>query len=84
MHSRILIATNILRVCHVMIASGHYSVPNMPDFEGISLFPGRVLHSHDFREADEFLNQKILIIGEGYSGEDIAIQCYFGSLIKTS
>jgi len=65
---------------YVIIAAGHDSVPNMPDFEGVSLVPDRVLHSHDFRGADEFINQNILIIGRSYSGEDIAMQCHkFGS-----
>ena len=65
---------------HVIVATGHYSVANMPNCEGVSAFPGRVLHSHDFRGADEFVNQNLLIVGGGYSAEDIAMQCYkFGA-----
>ena len=65
---------------HVIVASGHYTIPNMPDFEGISKFPGRVLHSHDYRGADEFVGRNLLIVGGSYSAEDIAIQCYkFGA-----
>ena len=37
------------RFDYVIVASGHYSVPNVPSFEGIEKFPGRVLHAHDFR-----------------------------------
>ena len=33
----------------VIVASGHFSTPNMPSFPGIDSFPGRVFHSHDFR-----------------------------------
>ncbi len=65
---------------HVIVASGHYTIPNMPHFEGISKFPGRVLHSHDYRGADEFVGKNLLIIGGSYSAEDIAMQCYkFGA-----
>jgi trimethylamine monooxygenase len=65
---------------HVIVASGHYTIPNMTDFEGMSKFPGRVLHSHDFRGADEFVGKNLLIIGGSYSAEDIAMQCYkFGA-----
>ncbi|CAF3234493.1 unnamed protein product [Rotaria socialis] len=65
---------------HVIVATGHYTIPNMPDFEGLSTFPGRVLHSHDYRGADEFVGKNLLIIGGSYSAEDIAIQCYkFGA-----
>ena len=37
---------------YVVVASGHYSVPNVPNFEGIEKFPGRVMHAHDFRYID--------------------------------
>ena len=33
----------------VIVASGHFSSPNMPSFPGIESFPGRIFHSHDFR-----------------------------------
>lgn len=61
---------------NVVVASGHFSTPNVPFFEGISQFNGRVLHSHDFRDALEFKDKDILIIGRSYSAEDIGSQCY--------
>jgi trimethylamine monooxygenase len=61
---------------HVIVASGHFSVPNVPDFEGIKTFPGRVMHSHDFRSADEFAGKRVLCVGSSYSSEDIGIQCH--------
>ncbi|MEM9447938.1 MAG: NAD(P)/FAD-dependent oxidoreductase [Cyanobacteria bacterium P01_E01_bin.6] len=60
----------------VIVATGHFSTPNVPVFEGIERFPGRVLHSHDFREAREFEEQDLLVVGSSYSAEDIALQCY--------
>ena len=61
---------------YVIVATGHFSIPNVPHFEGIEKFPGRVLHGHDFREAREFRGQDILVIGASYSAEDIALQCH--------
>lgn len=61
---------------HVVVASGHFSTPNVPHFEGIDRFAGRVLHSHDFRDALEFKDKDILLIGRSYSAEDIGSQCY--------
>ena len=61
---------------YVVCASGHFSTPNMPEFEGFENFKGRVLHAHDFRDALEFKDQDILIIGTSYSAEDIGSQCW--------
>ncbi|MGH6946924.1 MAG: NAD(P)-binding domain-containing protein [Kiloniellales bacterium] len=60
---------------YVVVATGHFSVPNYPKFDGIETFPGRVLHSHDFRSAEEFAGQDLLIVGASYSAEDIGLQC---------
>ena len=61
---------------HVVCCTGHFSTPNMPHFEGFDRFPGRILHAHDFRDAVEFKDQDILIIGTSYSAEDIGSQCW--------
>jgi len=61
---------------YVVVATGHFSTPNVPYFEGLEHFPGRVLHAHDFRDACEFEDKDILLIGSSYSAEDIATQCY--------
>jgi len=61
---------------HVVVASGHFSTPNVPYFEGFDKFPGRVLHAHDFRDAVEFKDKDLLIIGTSYSAEDIGSQCW--------
>ena len=65
---------------YVIVAVGHFSVPNIPYFEGIETFPGQVIHSHDFRDARQFAGRDILIIGGSYSAEDIALQTFkFGA-----
>lgn len=61
---------------YVIVATGHFSVPNMPAFQGIDRFPGRILHSHDFREAREFTGKDVLVVGSSYSAEDIALQSH--------
>ncbi|WP_265090306.1 NAD(P)-binding domain-containing protein [Psychrobacter cibarius] len=61
---------------YVVVATGHFSTPNMPYFEGLEAFPGRILHAHDFRDALEFKDEDILLIGSSYSAEDIGTQCY--------
>jgi trimethylamine monooxygenase len=61
---------------HVVVANGHFSTPNVPHFPGFDLFPGRVLHAHDFRDANEFAGKNVLLVGASYSAEDIGIQCH--------
>ncbi|HAA44061.1 MAG: hypothetical protein XD36_2664 [Halomonas sp. 54_146] len=61
---------------HVVVATGHFSTPNAPYFEGLNQFPGRVLHAHDFRDACEFAGKDLLLIGSSYSAEDIGTQCH--------
>ena len=61
---------------HVVVASGHFSVPNVPEYPGFDTFNGRILHAHDFRDAREFIDKDILILGTSYSAEDIGSQCW--------
>ena len=61
---------------YLVVASGHFSTPNMPYFKGIENFPGNVIHAHDFRGADQYKGQDILLIGSSYSAEDIGVQCH--------
>ena len=61
---------------YVVMASGHFSTPNVPSFPGFDAFNGRVLHAHDFRDAREFAGKDVLLIGTSYSAEDIGSQCW--------
>ncbi|MDE2239413.1 MAG: NAD(P)/FAD-dependent oxidoreductase [Rhodospirillales bacterium] len=61
---------------YIVVASGHFSTPNVPEFPGLEKFPGRVLHAHDFRDAAEFAGKNVLCVGSSYSSEDIGTQCY--------
>ncbi len=70
---------------HVIVASGHFSVPNVPQYPGFESFNGRVLHAHDFRDAREFAGKDILVMGASYSAEDIGSQCWkYGAKSITS
>jgi Predicted flavoprotein involved in K+ transport len=61
---------------YLVVATGHFSVPYIPYYEGMNSFPGRILHGHDFRDAEEFRDKDIVVLGSSYSAEDIALQCY--------
>ena len=61
---------------NVVVATGHFSTPNVPYYDGFEAFDGRILHAHDFRDAREFIGMDILILGTSYSAEDIGSQCW--------
>ncbi|ATG49158.1 potassium transporter [Celeribacter ethanolicus] len=64
------------RFDNVIIASGHFSSPNVPEYEGFAQFNGRIVHAHDFRDAREFEGKDVLLMGSSYSAEDIGSQCW--------
>ncbi len=61
---------------YVIVATGHFSTPNVPHFDGLDKFEGRVLHAHDFRDALEFKDRDVMVVGSSYSAEDIGSQCW--------
>ncbi|MCE8509378.1 NAD(P)-binding domain-containing protein [Ruegeria pomeroyi] len=55
----------------VMIANGTLSEPNMPEFKGT--FDGELIHSSAYRHPSQFDGKRVLIVGAGNSGCDIAV-----------
>lgn len=73
------------RFDHVIVASGHFSTPNVPEYPGFDTFTGRIVHAHDFRDAREFTGKDVLVMGSSYSAEDIGSQCWkYGAKTVTS
>ncbi|KND93933.1 Thiol-specific monooxygenase [Tolypocladium ophioglossoides CBS 100239] len=62
----------------VVVANGHYSVPFIPGVKNITPFheahPSVITHSKHYRTADAFQDKKTIIVGNGPSGMDIALQ----------
>jgi len=56
----------------VIWACGQQQVPTLPEYEGMSAFQGRLIHSSAYRSPAEFQDQRVLVIGGGNSGVDIA------------
>ncbi|MBM1312341.1 NAD(P)-binding domain-containing protein [Sulfitobacter mediterraneus] len=55
----------------VMIANGTLSEPNMPSFKG--QFDGELIHAANYRDPHQFTGKRVLIVGAGNSGCDIAV-----------
>ncbi|XP_044122883.1 putative dimethylaniline monooxygenase [N-oxide-forming] 6 isoform X3 [Neovison vison] len=60
----------------VMICSGHHVYPNLPtdSFPGLPRFQGHYLHSRDYKDPEAFKGKRVLVIGLGNSGSDIAVE----------
>ncbi|XP_049911760.1 flavin-containing monooxygenase 5-like isoform X1 [Epinephelus moara] len=59
----------------VMVCTGHFTRPHLPlrDFPGIESFEGRYFHSWDYRNAEGLQGKRVVVIGIGNSGGDIAV-----------
>ena len=51
----------------IINATGTWETPYIPDYPGADLFRGRQLHTKDYRTADEFAGQHVVIVGGGIS-----------------
>ncbi|HEU0303996.1 MAG TPA: NAD(P)/FAD-dependent oxidoreductase [Gaiellaceae bacterium] len=55
-----------------ILATGHYNRPLLPSWPGREAFPGRLLHSVDYRTGADFSGVRMLVVGIGNSGAEIA------------
>jgi len=55
---------------HVVIATGRDSQPFIPEWKGMKAFAGRIIHSADFGDAQDYAGKKVLVVGAGNSGFD--------------
>ena len=58
----------------VMVCNGHYAEPDIPSFEGESIFRGRRLHAIDYRTPADFEGKRVVVVGLGNSSADIAVE----------
>jgi cation diffusion facilitator CzcD-associated flavoprotein CzcO len=60
----------------VMVANGHHWDARWPEpaFPGAAEFEGEQLHAHEYREPDILPGKRVLVLGIGNSGVDIAVE----------
>jgi hypothetical protein len=56
----------------VVIANGHNWDPQFPDFPGE--FTGKVFHSSEYKTPDVLAGKRVLVVGGGNSGCDLAVE----------
>ena len=64
---------------HVVIATGHAGEPKIPSFPGQETFQGAVYHGSQHKDAtfqDNVKGKRVVVVGTGNSGHDIAQNYY--------
>ncbi len=57
---------------HVVMATGVSGIPNLPNIPTLHNFGGTILHSSQYQDGGGWKGKKVLVIGSGNSGHDIA------------
>ncbi len=73
---RLLVDTDrgLWRTRALISATGTWDRPYWPHYPGRDRFAGRQLHTHDFRTAEEFRGQHVVVVGAGTSAVQFLLQ----------
>jgi indole-3-pyruvate monooxygenase len=70
---KIVTTVGVRHARFVIVASGFNRTPTVPAWPGQSSFPGPILHSRDYVNGVGFAGQRVLVVGFGNSGAEIAL-----------
>ncbi|XP_059657481.1 flavin-containing monooxygenase FMO GS-OX-like 4 isoform X2 [Cornus florida] len=56
----------------VVVCNGHFTDPRIAEIPGIDVWPGKQLHSHNYRVPEPFRDQVVILIGSSASAVDIS------------
>ena len=65
-----------LDVASLVVATGYNRTPERPSWPGLETFPGPVVHSSDYKDGRHLQGQRVLVVGSGNSGAEIAIDLW--------
>jgi cation diffusion facilitator CzcD-associated flavoprotein CzcO len=71
-----------LRAPQVITATGYEQEPVIPDWFGRDAFGGELLHSSEYRNPESFRGKRVLVVGPGCSGMEIAYDLADGGASK--
>jgi putative flavoprotein involved in K+ transport len=61
---------------HVVLATGVSGIPNVPDIPSLKNFTGKVAHSSQYDDGEDWKGKRAIVVGTGNSGHDIAQDLY--------
>ncbi|KAF8575490.1 FAD/NAD(P)-binding domain-containing protein [Ramaria rubella] len=59
---------------HLILSTGTADEAKIPDFKGMDEFRGKIVHTKYFKNANDWKGKKVVIIGAGVSGCDVALE----------
>ncbi|MGE2726386.1 flavin-containing monooxygenase [Mycolicibacterium pulveris] len=68
----------LLAARHVVVATGVFHTPAVPPWQGRNEFHGNLIHAAQYRNPDPFAGQRVLVVGAGSTGLEIAHQLVRG------
>lgn len=69
---RLRTSTGDIHARHVVVATGLMHTPFTPDWAGRSSFTGEMVHSSKYRNPEPYAGKRVLVVGAGSSGMEIA------------
>jgi len=61
---------------HVVMATGVSGIPNIPEIPALKGFAGKVIHSSEYVDGEDWKGKRAIVVGTGNSGHDIAQDLY--------
>jgi len=62
------------RYAAVVVANGHNWSPKLPGYDGLRDYKGQVLHASAYKDPAQLRGKKVLVVGAGNTGCDIAVE----------
>ena len=57
---------------YLVVCTGIHTTPNIPSLPGQEKFKGKILHGDEIKDTKKFHNHKVVIVGTGEYGSDLA------------
>ncbi|MFD3702523.1 flavin-containing monooxygenase [Nocardia sp. NPDC058658] len=81
-HWRLTTSTGAIDAAEVVVATGFDHEPFVPDWPGRPSWPGALVHSSQYRNPLPYTGKRVLVVGAGCSGMEIAYDLATGGAAK--
>jgi cation diffusion facilitator CzcD-associated flavoprotein CzcO len=63
-------------IAALVVCTGQEGTPHSPDIQGASQFLGEIIHSSEYKNGVKWRGKKVLVVGFGNSGSEIALDLW--------